>query len=93
MKYETRNFTKKYAKDLTDNIREIIDSVEIELEHLQTDLKNYQTIQKYLDCKSKLGEIYTKKANRVRMQSKCGWYKSSETSKKLFLNLEKTHAS
>ena len=27
-----------------------IDSIEIELKHLETDLKNYQTSQKYLDC-------------------------------------------
>ena len=56
-------------------------------------LKNYQKSKKYLDCKSKLDESYSKKANRVRTRGKCDWYESNEKSKKFFLNLEKTRAS
>ena len=51
LKYEIRRFTKKYAKAIAENARKEIDALEIELKHLETDLKNYQTSQKYLDCK------------------------------------------
>ena len=50
--YEIRKFTNKYAKAVAENARKEKDSLEIELKHLETDLKNYQTSQKYLDCKS-----------------------------------------
>ena len=93
MKYETRKFAKKYPKAIAENTRKKIDSLEIELKHLETDLKIYQTSQKCLDCKSKLDEIYSKKADGVRMRSKYDWYKSGEKSNKFFLNLEKTRTS
>ena len=91
MRFE--NSQKKNAKAITENTRKEIDSLEIELKHLETDLKNYQISQKYLDCKSKLDEIYSKKADGVRIRSKTDWYKSGEKSNKFFLNLEKTRAS
>ena len=53
----------------------------------------YRTSQKYLDCKLKLDEIYSKQSNGVRTRSKCDWYESSEKSNKFFLNLEETLAS
>ena len=90
LKYEIRKFTKKYAKAVAENARKEIDSLEIEPKHLETDLKNYQTSKKHLDCKSKLNEIYSKKANGVRIRSKCDWYESGKKSNKFFLNLEKT---
>ena len=65
LKYEIRKFTKKYRKAIAENIRKEIDYLEIELKPLETDLKNYQTSQKYLDCKSKLDEIYPKKADVI----------------------------
>ena len=83
--------SQKYAKVMAENTRKEIDSLEIELKHIGTDLKNYQTSPEYLDCKSKLDEIYSKKADGVRIRSKCDWYKSS--GKSFFLNLEKTRAS
>ena len=71
LKYENRKFTRIYVKAVAENARKEIDSLEIELEHLETDLTNYQTSQKYLDYKSKLDEIYSKKANGLRIRSKC----------------------
>ena len=62
-----------------------IDSLEIEHKHLETDLKNYQTSQRYLDCKSKLDEIYSKKADGVGRTSKCDWCESGENSNKFIL--------
>ena len=52
---EIQKFTKKYAIAVAENARKEIDSPEIELRHLKTDLKNYQKNQKYLGSKSKLG--------------------------------------
>ena len=74
------------------NVRKEKDSIEKELKHLETDLKNYKTSQKYLDCISKLDEVYSRKADKVSIRSKCDWYKTDEKSSKFFLNLEKTRA-
>ena len=88
-----QKFTKKYAKAMAENVRKEKDSLEKELKHLEIDFKNYKTSQKYLDCLSELGKIYSRKADEVRIRSKRDWYKSDEKSNKFFLNLEKTHAS
>ena len=50
MRFENsqKNMQKPLLKIAT---RKKIDSLEIELKHLETDLKNYQTNRKYLDCK------------------------------------------
>ena len=58
---------KNYGKAIAESTRKEIDSLEIELKHLEADSKNYQTSQKYLDCKSKLNEMFSKKADRVRI--------------------------
>ena len=50
--YEIRKFTNIYAKAIAENERKKKDSLEIELKDLETDSKNYQTSQKYLDCNS-----------------------------------------
>ena len=52
MRFE--NSQEKYTKAAAENTRKKIDSLEIELYHLKADLKNYQTSQKHLHCKSKL---------------------------------------
>ena len=83
-----KNKKKNYAKAIAENVRKEMDSLEIELKHLETDLKNYQT---NLDFKS--DEIYSKKADGVRMRSKCDCYKSGVKFNKFFLNLEKIRAS
>ena len=93
MKYEIWKFTKKYAKAIAENARKEIDSLEIELKHLKTHLKNYQTSQKYLDCKSNLDGIHSKKDVGVRIRSKYDLYETGEKSNKFFLNFEKTRAS
>ena len=87
MRFE--NSQEKYTKAAAENTRKKIDSLEIELQHLKADLKNYQTSQKHPHCKSNLVEIYSKKANGVRIRSECRWYKSDEKSKNFLLNLEK----
>ena len=89
LKYGIRKFTKKYAQAVAENARKETDSLEIELKHLETDLKKYQTSQKYLDRKSKQDEIYSKKANGVRIRSKCDWYQSGESLTNSFQTLKK----
>ena len=90
MRFES---SQKSAKAIAENARKEIESLQIELKHLKTHLKNYQTSQKYLDCKSNLDGIHSKKAAGVRIRSKYDLYESSEKSNKFFLNFEKTHAS
>ena len=81
-------FTEKYARAVAENERKKY-SLELEGKHLQTDLKNCHTSEKYLDCKSKLDEIYFEKADGVRIRSKYDLYKSGEKSNTFFFNLEK----
>ena len=50
LKYEIRKFTKKYAKPIAENLRKEKYSLERELKPLETNLKNYKTSQKILDC-------------------------------------------
>ena len=80
---------KKIAKAIAENVRKEKNSLEKELKHLTTDLKNYKASQRYLDCISKLDGIYSRKADWFRITSKCYWCKSDEKSNKFFLNLEK----
>ena len=89
MEYKIRKFTKKYEKAIVENARKETDYLKIELKHLETDLKNYQTSQKYLHYKSKLD---SKIAEGVRIRGKCDSYESGENSNKFFLNFEKTRA-
>ena len=76
--YEIRKFTNIYAKAIAENARKKKDSLEIELKDLETDLKNYQTSQKYLDCNSNQTKFIPKKANRVMIRSKSDWCESGE---------------
>ena len=52
--WDSKIHNKKYEKAIAENARKEIDYPEKELKHLEIDLKNYQTSQKYLDCKGKL---------------------------------------
>lgn len=58
--YKIQKFTKKYARAIIENARKEIGSVEIECKHLETDLKNYQKSQKYLDYKSNQMKLFEK---------------------------------
>ena len=89
MEYKVRKFTKKYEKAIVQNARKEIDYLKIELKHLEKDLKNYQTSQKYLDYKSKLDSTI---AEGVRIRGKCDSYEIGEKSNKFFLNFKKTRA-
>ena len=80
----SKNLVKKENKD-----RKFLEK---ELNRLEKNLTNFQTNQYYLECKQKLQNIYTKKANGIRIRSKCNWYENGEKSTKFFLNLEKYRA-
>ena len=80
------NFSKNLVKK--DKDRNFLE----ELNRVEKNLTNFQTNQYYLKCKQKLQNIYTKKANGIRIRSKCNWYKNGEKSTKFFLNLAKYRA-
>ena len=63
----SKNLIKKENKD-----RNFLE----ELNRVEKNLTNFQTNQYYLKCKQKLQNIYTKKANGIRIRSKCNWYKN-----------------
>ena len=92
LKYEIRKFTIDFSKALSKNEKQEVSYLEKKLKDLECDLSNTKTRDQYLDCKDKLENIYTKKANAIRIRSKCSWYESGEKSSKFFLNLEKTRA-
>ena len=90
LKYEKRKFTIDFSKALSKNEKQEVSYLEKNLKDLECDLSNTKTRDQYLDCKDKLQNIYAKKANGIRIRSKCSWYESGEKSSKFFLNLEKT---
>ena len=92
LKYEIRKFTNDFSKALSKNEKKEVSYLEKKLKDLECDLSNTKTRDQHLDCKNKLENIYTKKANGIRIRSKCSWYESGEKSSKFFLNLEKTRA-
>ena len=89
LKYEIRKFTMNFSKNLVKKENKDRNFLEKELNRLEKNLTNFQTNQYYLECKQKLQNIYTKKANGIRIRSKCNWYENGEKSTKFFLNHEK----
>ena len=92
LKYEIRKFTMNFSKNLVKKKNKGRNFLEKELNRLEKNLTNFQTNQYYLECKQKLQNIYTKKANGIRIRSKCNWYENGEKSTKFLLNLEKYNA-
>ena len=74
LKYEIRKFTMNFSKNLVKKKNKGRNFLEKELNRLEKNLTNFQTNQYYLECKQKLQNIYTKKANGIRIRSKCNWY-------------------
>ena len=71
LKYEIRKFTIDFSKALSKNEKQEVSYLEKKLKNLECDLSNTKTRDQYLDCKDKLENIYTKKANGIRIRSKC----------------------
>ena len=88
LKYNIRKYTIKFSKELAKNTNKTIHD-------LETKLKLYEKPENYVDnidykvCKLQLDEIYEKKAEGIRIRSKCNWYEHGEKSTNFFLNLEK----
>ena len=92
LKYEIRKFTINVSKNLVKEENKDRNFLEKELKTLEKNLTNFQTNQYYLQCKQKLQNKHTKEVNGIRIRSKCKLYENGEKSTKLFLNLEKYHA-
>ena len=92
LNYEIWKFTKNISKNLVRKENKDRNFLEKELNRLEKNLTNFQTNQYYVECKQKLQNVYTKKANGIRIRSKCNWYENGEKSAKFFLNLEKYRA-
>ena len=71
LKYEIRKFTMNFLKILVKKEGKDRNFLEKGLNKLQKYLTNFQTNQYGLECKQKLQNIYTKKANEIRIRSKC----------------------
>ena len=88
MKYNIRNYTIKFSKELAKNTNKTITD-------LETELKRYEKHENYVDnidykvCKQQLDDIYEKKAKGIKIRRKCNWYEHGEKSTNFFLNLEK----
>ena len=53
---------------------------------------NFVNNPEYTEINEKLDKIYQKKANGIRIRSKCNWYEHGEKSSNFFLDLEKSRA-
>ena len=86
LKYKARKFSIKFSKVQAKKLKK---KLEKNLKSLESNMNNHE---EYNDCKTQLEQIYKIKANRIKIRSKCEWYKHGEKSSKFFLNLEKSHA-
>ena len=91
LKYEIRKFSIIFSKNLAKIKKIETSSLESKLNLLETTEK-FDSNSEYIECKNKLEQIYTEKANGIRIRSKCDWYEYGEKSSKFFLNLEKSRA-
>ena len=92
LKYEIRKFSSQYSKNLAkiQNIER--QKLENQIKELETNVSDKNSNIEYIACKDKLDAIYEKKANGLKIRSKCDWYEHGEKSTKFFLNLEKNRA-
>ena len=91
LKYEIRKFSIIFSKNLAKIKKIETSSLESKLKLLETTEK-FDSNSEYIECKNKLEQIYSEKANGIRIRSKCDWYEYGEKSSKFFLNLEKSRA-
>ena len=94
LKYEVRNVSIRFSKNLAKQKRENIRK----LEHIVTDFESKSekyscfTEKQFEDAKDELDKIIQEKTRGFILRSKCQWYEEGEKSTKFFLNLEKTRA-
>ena len=91
LKYEIRKFTRGFSKQYAKEQRQERENLEQKLNFFEANCQNFEENYDYLECKNKLNDIYEKKANGIKIRSKCNWYEFGEKSSKFFLNLEKSH--
>ena len=78
MKFQIRKFTISYSKKRIENDRRIKCDLENKLRDLETNLSNYDHLQKYNEIKSELEKICEKFVEGVKARSKCTRYKEDE---------------
>ena len=66
--YEVRKFSIKFSKVLAKNLR--LEGVLLKklLRNLESNMNNHE---EYNDCKTQLKQIYKRKANGIKIRSKC----------------------
>ena len=92
IKFEIKQFSITFFKKLSKSLNAEREILERELNDSEKSGSSYFDNEDYLACKTKLDKIYDKKAEGLRIRSKCDWYEKGEKSTKFFLNLEKRHA-
>ena len=92
MKYKIRKFSISFSKNLAKTERIIQTNLENRIKTLEQNLKNEEDFYAYNLCKLELKNIYDKKAEGVKIRSKCEWYQHGEKPTKFFLNLQNQKA-
>ena len=92
LKYEIRKFSISFSNNLAETERIIQTNLENRIKTLEQYLKNEDNFNAYNLCKLELENIYDKKAEGVKICSKCEWYEHGEKPTKFILNLEKQKA-
>ena len=92
MKFEIRQFSITFSKNLSKFLNAEGEILEKELKDFEKSGLSYFNNDDYLACKTKLDKIYDKKLEGLRIRSTCDWFENGEKSTKFFLTLEKRHA-
>ena len=91
MKFEIRQFSITFSKNLSKFLNAKGEILERELKDFEKSASSYFNNDDYLACKTKLDKIYNKKLEGLRIRSTCDWFEKGEKSTKFFLTLEKRH--
>ena len=91
MKFEIRQFSITFSKNLSKFLNAKGEILEKELKDFEKSASSYFNNDDYLACKTKLDKIYNKKLEGLRIRSTCDWFEKGEKSTKFFLTLEKRH--
>ena len=91
MKFEIRQFSITFSKNLSKFLNAKGEILEKELKDFEKSASSYFNNDDYLACKTKLDKIYNKKLEGLKIRSTCDWFEKGEKSTKFFLTLEKRH--
>jgi len=80
IKYELRNFSIKFSKNLAKSKRQNQTFLENKIKELEQNLISNESLEEYSKVKSELEQIYDKVVEGVKVRTKCDFFQFGEKS-------------